>query len=282
MNRKLVLGVLCIAALAVGPLLVRAGQVSVTHTFTNGNLADATQINRNFSDLVAATSAKTTYANAAAATADGVVMWFKLDGSVVDAMGTFSGTGYGTNPVPGMQGGALDRRTDPTNGIELNLGTSTYSTFTFAFWWRPHDMTYYAATDGAGIVWLTNDATARVIGMNGMAFTNNLRWGNFPHSTSTNTGWALQVDDWVHMVLTVSGGTTSTLYVNGVPAASDSTYSWAMGPKVWLANYSRHGGNTNPHFGRGAFDEVVGWNRALTAAEVRSFYAEQRRGAPLF
>ncbi len=225
----------------------------------------------------------TYYASTAAAAADGLRGLFRMnEGSgttLVDAMGNYTGSVIGGTATTGKVGGGWSRASTVNHGFQLNLGT-TLTTFTAAFWWKPTDMTYYSSTDGAGIVWLTTNSSNNVIGMNGMVNANRLRWGGFPNLSSMDGNFTLTQNSWHHIAITVSGGTTSKLYVNGVERATSGSYSSAIGPTVYVANYFiPSGGNTNPHYGRGVVDEFAIWNRALTAAEIRSVVGKQGLGA---
>jgi hypothetical protein len=237
---------------------------------------------------LSASSALRLYTSKAAAQADGLVHWFPLDSTSAaalnDAVNTATFTPLGAVPTPGVRGLAWDRGTAVASGFRATL-PQTYNTFTVSFWWRIDDPTVHSASDGAGIFWASGaiaDAGTRAISYNNTDMSLALRWRGWAMSSNNPSGARVVAGEWIHYVLTVNNNTQSTLYLNGAATSSDTSFNWILGPNVWFANYSEHGGNTNNHYSRGTLDEVAVWNRPLTAAEVGALYTQILAGKAMF
>ena len=84
---------------------------------------------------------------------------------------------------------------------------------------------------------------------------------------------------WRHMVITKNSNQWKFYLDGGLITTRNESMS--ENGNWWLANYSRHGGNTNNHYFRGRLDEIAVWHRTLTAGEISETYNAQAAGTQL-
>ena len=222
------------------------------------------------------------YANNTQAVADDLYAYWSCDSTSTTRDGGDSGTAtlYGLGSSGGKINNSWDRGTAAANG--MNLGSMpTGNNWTLMFWAYLSDNTIHSSSDGAGILWLdSTQAGSVILGYDGSG-SNNLRFGGngwvadgeVVYSSFGTTGV------WRHMVIT-NNSNSWKFYLNGslITTRSETLNnngSW------WLANYSRHGGNSNNHYFRGRLDEIAIWHRTLTAAEITKVYDTQVEGTQL-
>jgi hypothetical protein len=203
---------------------------------------------------------------------DGVVAWWRADGNAKDSAGEHHGTLKGG--VTFAQGVAakafrLDGATRYVEVPNSDLWGFGKRDFSIELWVQFRALT--PAHDGKPI--------ARFIGCDEGPNTRN-KWiflyeGGFlhfhiNHANGKGGGYAKadfspDVDQWYHLAVTRSGG-TFTIYVNGVPVASEKVDIIIPYPDAPLTIGQAEGGG----FFSGLLDEVAIYNRALSPAEVKA------------
>lgn len=228
------------------------------------------------------------YANNTQATADDLWGYWDCDSTSTTRAGGDSGaaTLYGVTSQGGKISNSWDRGTSATNGVLLT-SMPTGNNFTLMFQlYRTRNQTH-SYSDGAAIIHLdgalSGGSEGSVIlgydGSNGV----DLRFGG--------NGWVndgetvlgnFSNDNWYHMVITRSSGTTWKFYLDG-SLITTRTETMSVGSSWMLGNHSRvnGNGNTNAHYFRGRFDEIAVWDRTLTASEISSVYTAQDAGTAL-
>jgi len=228
------------------------------------------------------------YSNNTQATADDLWAYWDCDSTSTTRAGGDSGaaTLYGVTSQGGKISNSWDRGTSATNGVLLT-SMPTSNNFTLMFQLYRTSSQTHSATDGAAIVHLdgalSGGTPVSVIlgydGTNGV----DLRFGG--------NGWVndgetvignFSNNNWYHMVITRSSGTTWKFYLDG-SLMTTRTENMTVGSSWMLGNYSRvnGNGNTNAHYFRGRFDEIAVWDRTLTAAEISAIYNTQNAGTAL-
>ena len=228
------------------------------------------------------------YANNTQATADDLWAYWDCDSTSTTRAGGDSGaaTLYGVTSQTGKISNSWDRGTSASNGVLLT-SMPTGNNFTLMFQLYRTDSTIHSSADGAAIVHLDGALSGGtegsvILGYDGSNGTD-LRFGG--------NGWVndgetvlgnFSNNNWYHMVITRSSGTTWKFYLDG-SLITTRTETMAVGSSWMLGNYSRvdGNGNTNNHYFRGRFDEIAVWDRTLSAAEISSIYTAQDAGTAL-
>lgn len=204
----------------------------------------------------------------------GLVNYFRLGetGSITtDSVGGRNGTQVGTTPAPGAIAGDSNPSSfydgvDDYNSVTRTIGGS----FTIEFWFRssqsfgPSNGQWY---NGAGLVdaevaGVANDFGVALVAGRVVAGT-----GNSDRSIGSSRTY--NDDQWHHVVVTRTQGTSITLYVDGVSQGSAATSNIVLASSTTL-NFGRLQTGIN-HY-RGYLDEVSLYNRALTATEVAAHF----------
>ena len=220
------------------------------------------------------------YANNTQAIADDLYAYWSCDSTSTTRDGGDSGSAtlYGVSSSSGKISNSWDRGTAAANGMNLT-SMPTGNNWTLMFWLYLSSNTIHSTSDGAGILWLDSTQAGSVIlgydGSNG----NNLRFGGngwvsdgeVVYSSFGTTGV------WRHMVIT-NNSNSWKFYLDGSLITTRSE-SMNNNGNWWLANYSRHGGNTNNHYFRGRLDEIAIWHRTLSAGEISETYNAQSTSA---
>ena len=220
------------------------------------------------------------YANNTQAIADDLYAYWSCDSTSTTRDGGDSGSAtlYGVSSSSGKISNSWDRGTAAANGMNLT-SMPTGNNWTLMFWLYLSSNTIHSTSDGAGILWLDSTQAGSVIlgydGSNG----NNLRFGG--------NGWVSDGEVvfssfgttgvWRHMVIT-NNSNSWKFYLDGSLITTRSE-SMNNNGNWWLANYSRHGGNTNNHYFRGRLDEIAIWHRTLSAGEISETYNAQSTSA---
>jgi hypothetical protein len=193
------------------------------------------------------------------------IAWYKGDGNALDAMGNYDGTWAGTEAyADGLTGSSFYNAS--TNCIVI-----------------PH-ATAFNSTDRSISVWVNYSSTSgdRCIITKGSAsgFHLRLRTGTVDYSWNQNynvLSTTLANNAWQHVVV-VQSGTTATIYIDGV--AVKTGFSGSL--PVTTSNYpiyifarlvSVTTGKMSEHFA-GQIDDVLIFDRALTAEEIKKLYDE--------
>lgn len=90
------------------------------------------------------------------------------------------------------------------------------------------------------------------------------------------TGPTCAVNAWHNLALVATSSTSRSLYTNGTLTAGPTTAATVGGSLlnvVTMGNLQRAGGNTANQLGTGYVKWVAIWNRALTQAELNTFFA---------
>ena len=199
--------------------------------------------------------------------AGNLLAWWPGEGSAADLLGGHSGTNSGgVTFTNGYVGQAFSF--DGTNGYVAvpDTGLPAGSTpRTVEFWMKPatnaREAVIYGSYTASSAFYVSVNTNVAAIG----------RWGG-----GAVNGTKVVTDGvWHHVALTYDGGSTVKLYVDGLLDASSAFgYNTVLTGNLYLG--SPVGGNTN-HFA-GLLDEVVIFNRALSAAEVATDFADGNRG----
>ncbi len=185
----------------------------------------------------------------------------KLPYEVTDAIPTLQDGGIG-----GSQCARFTQKYTALTSTK-NLPFSGVCAYTISYWMRPTQTT---VDEGRFVIGcMKNDASAQ--------WTMTLVGKNYPTQMNIygigwwSTGVSSLVDVWTHVVLTQTTEGTRTFYVNGVQRTSKAVsydlpaQKFVLGDVIngsWGASYV------------GDLDEVLVFNRALTADEVSGLYAD--------
>lgn len=206
----------------------------------------------------------------------GLVSWWRGEDSAHDLMGAHHGTTQnGASFAEGMVGQAFS--TDGVDDFILVPDSPALrpAQFTIQAWVRlnPGDTdggiiaTKHASSSGGSTsytLWLVDGKWQGRTMMDGTLY-------------DVDSGIAAVADEWVHIALT-NDGTALKIYVNGVERAStpvSGTIDYGNEPFL-MGNYDRNPSSTNG-FG-GLIDEVILFDRALSAQEVSDIYDAHRDG----
>ena len=202
---------------------------------------------------------------------NGLVSYWKLDGSAADSVGSNNGTLSGSPTwTTGKINGALSFS---GSSQYADMGTkfpSITSAITISAWVNPGSSQIQYAdiwgdhqSDFKGMVMQQNSNTL-----------NQYSWG-YGNGSNFNGGtgfFNLTSGTWTHVVA-VKDATTCYVYINGVEQTSlRGTCTSAIVPATSI-NYSLGRGYAGGgRFFNGKIDEVAVWNRALSASEVSQLY----------
>ena len=199
----------------------------------------------------------------------GLVSWWTGDGNTIDLVGGLNGTlENGATYGPGCVGSAfaLDGSNDRVRTGNLAMG----NTFTVATWVNSaplHQGSYTRIVE-------TSYATGFYLGTEstGTGYKLIVKSSAAPYGTAY--GGTVSPGDWQFVAGTYDG-TTGTLYVDGQAVASNTfTAPGATSLPVNIGAYLGGGFVWN-----GRIDETVIYNRALSAAELRSLFESGSAGS---
>mgnify|MGYP005843966373 CR=1 FL=1 len=205
-----------------------------------------------------------------------MVAWWRGEGSPNDAAGGNHGTAEnGATYAAGMVGQAFS--IDGVNDFILVPDSSALrpAQFTVQAWVRLNSgdtdggiiATKHASPNGGEMsyaLWLLEGTWQGRTKMDGTVY-------------DVDSGVAAVADEWVHLALT-NDGTSLKIYVNGSEHAStpvSGTIDYGNEPFL-IGNYDRNPSSTNG-FG-GLIDEVVFFDRALSAQEIADMYQADGSG----
>jgi hypothetical protein len=214
----------------------------------------------------------------------GLISWWRGEGDASDTMGVHPGTAQGGVSYPTAKVGSgfffdsNDDRVDVPHAEAFNLGAGG---FTAQFWMRGTraQPDYFSALLDKSHGWIdstgwtlhcwTNDGhVSFAIGQGGGGN------GNFKEVRSHTD----MLDGLFHHVVAVWTGTEGQLFVDGALEDHQPCLPPVNNARPLLLGYF-WGGGVPQRFFRGALDEVMVFNRALSPEEVASLYYNQ--GGPL-
>lgn len=203
----------------------------------------------------------------------GLQAYFKLDessGDVTDSIAGLVGTNSGSSSVAGVQGNA--RSFGGTDYIQVPQSTRLDLTgeWSWAGWIYPTNvssiqtiMTKGTSTGSSGHQWILY-INANAGGDVTLTLANG-EGANTP-------GGVLTQNAWNHIVVTLTGGATPAIWVNGVAQSVTETITGTGGGPITDSSYiGRHSAVTGRYF-TGRVDELGLWNRKLTNAEIGDLY----------
>src|SRR3989344_4613154 len=206
----------------------------------------------------------------------GLVGYWHGDGNANDYSG-LGNDGTLTNGATATGAGVYNQSFvfDGVNDIITASSLSSQNSLSVSVWIK----TLGNSTNVLGYVITTGNATLHGwgIGINknygsicGGANTRQLFFGNYSDAT-TVCGSTLNLNQWYHVVA-VNNGTFTSLYLNGVLNASIGQVLKYNSPPLQIG--SRH--DTTSLGFNGSIDEVMIFNRSLTALEIQSLYVKGR------
>lgn len=204
-----------------------------------------------------------------------LVSYWPLVSTSNDTYGTNNGTDTNISYASGSaESDATGNRIDLGTPAGLNFGTGN---FTVAGW------AYFDSIPASGSGWivlakgLTSLDTPQYRGFWLSAFNGTMSFWTGGGGSYTQCGTvAASTGQWYHMV-GVRSGTTTTLYVNGVAAAtatSGSVYD-VTNPYVGTM-LSAYNGSWYDTYSDGKINDVASWARDLSAAEVAAIHTAGR------
>lgn len=205
------------------------------------------------------------------APAPGVVSNWPLDADASDAVGGNPGIAQGgaTFPSDLVRGPVL--RCDGASAI-VTLKNSTPLDFSYSvwFWAEQASLTGTSAREGSPLIWSNIDGAEDDF----MLSLLNDKLAYLSYSIKIAGATSLIDKLWHHVVVTRQNGAKVALYVDGQLDGSGvaGTGPVRANPSVFLC-----GNPSDARYLAGRLDDVLLYDRALTAAEVAKLYAETRR-----
>ncbi|MEA2163027.1 MAG: large repetitive protein [Thermoanaerobaculia bacterium] len=243
-----------------------------TGAFTTKNL---TYSGGHFTDATSSSAVTLTAVSSCDPVPSGAISWYRAEGNAVDSVGINNGyLSGGTTTTAGNVGQAFnfDGINDSVNvPMSGSLQLTTGATVEF---WMKGDPSNNLTTCCQGLV--ATDMYAIEVAGSGVHFglsTDNGATTPFPSSGQV----AISTNQWHHIAGTYDGSTI-TLYVDGVPAASAAHTGLISANSGFLSIGSEDGRTgacpacVGTRYFKGLIDEVAIYNRALTAAEVADIY----------
>lgn len=198
----------------------------------------------------------------------GAVSWWKLDGNANDEIGGNNGNVIGNvNFVEGKYGNAGDFDRNSSYITVADASNLRITAYSVGVWIKPNGV---PNEDWKGIVGKP--------GRNYQFWLNNAGFVHhrFRNSTDTNAGapdtpaGSILWDQWNNVVI-VNDGTIAKTYINGIEKASGATGgSLIVNNTPLYINRNLDGGNGN--YFKGQIDEVILFNRSLTAQQIKLLY----------
>lgn len=250
---------------------VIAGATSSNYTVANVQFGNVGAYVATVSNSYASISSKAGYLTIltnppdAAVAPSGLVDWWPAEGTPVDIIGTANGTPVsGVTYATGKEGLAFH-----FNGSNSYLTTGAASMavpWTASFWVnRQNAPGTGAALSGDGAVELKLE---QYNGTHQVGFT---RFGVADY----NFGYAVPQNTWTHLAF-VASGTQMQLYANGALVGTITT-NIPLPRAYFGAGYVNSNGNIVDYL-LASVDEIMLFNRALSATEVSSLYAAGTTG----
>jgi hypothetical protein len=262
-------------------LLVTAGDVIISPLLGTPNNGSSIQGNSIFVNI----SANTTLGNVSVFLNfnNSLVSWWRMDDAnsthVFDYLGRNNGTIVNAVQTDsGYMGKGFEF--DSTDSDYIDLGNkpefNISKEITISVWVKKKGRTLNVDTSTViGKEMLTNTGYILEIHDDDAIYANLVRVTLYGVSPS---GWRsnrqIIQNEWCHIVITFNG-TNTILYINGtVDKNEPSTGEILTGSDTLKIGYSRGSGNQNAYF-NGTIDDVLIFNRSLTANEIAALYANQ-------
>ena len=200
--------------------------------------------------------------NATTLITNGLIAYYPLNNDTKDYWGSNDGTNHGATPAVGKIGGAYT--TAYTTDIEIT-SISTPTAYTVSMWVKfplptaPDNYNTLISAIGGGTHHIIVDPSKWIGVYNGGFF-----------SSGYNVG---SLTDW-HLVTSVASGSTTIFYIDGATVGTSNT-------KVTTSSLGAIGNYVYGSNGRqqtGTLDEVMIFDRALTAAEIQKLYYGSKYG----
>lgn len=199
------------------------------------------------------------------ALADNLVTYWKLDGDSIDEEGNNTGTDtsmtYGTSVKVIVEAGIFNGTTSKITIASLTSIPTGSASRSLQAWVRINDT-------GGGIICMYGTASTAAMFYLAINSTNVLFYGIARDYTPATTN---AINTWFHVVLTYNG-TTLRLYKNGSELGSGATLALNTATSTDMVLGEQSGGFAGDGPLNGYLDEVVWWDRALSAAEVTELY----------
>ncbi len=239
------------------------GATSSNYTVLNAQMANAGGYSVTVSNGYAAVPANTAFLSiisqltngmGAAAVPTGLVDWWPGEGNARDIFGTYHGTPQnGFSYVTGKEGMAF--HFDGLTGYVTNAGPTLAAPWTVSMWVNRQNAPGSAAalmSDGTYALKLEQYNGTRQVGITQLGVADYV----YSYTVPLNT--------WVHLAF-VNDGSQTTLYANGVSQGSIAAVPL---PRAYIgATYVGSNGKF-VDFMLGSLDEIMVFNRALSAAEI--------------
>ena len=194
------------------------------------------------------------------------VAWYKAENNALDSAGTCNGTWAGTSLYSTGKIGASFVYTlgeyvstcvfTPTNGFSVSCWINPFSLGEGGFG-RLLDNNNSANSESGGFGLYVY--TGQVVRFKSYSSPN----------TDLDSTDTIPLDDWTHVLLTFGGG-LATIYINGDQSASGSC-SYEQSSKAILIGDRQ---STLDRSFNGKIDDVLIFDRALTATEIKKLYDE--------
>jgi hypothetical protein len=202
----------------------------------------------------------------------GLISWWRAEGNTADETGTHPGTARGALSYTNGQVGQCFVLDGASGAVELGGGWFNLQQFTWSLWVNPGDgqMAYADLIDN-------NHSTSVSWPIQYQNYNDGLitRWQWGPNGGGL-VNFDLQNGAWQHLVVARDGVNGTTVYLNGTPVGTNGA---SYGPIPYDGSEFLYLGR-HAIFGRyfhGLVDELMVFDRALTATEVSSLYANQSR-----
>jgi len=195
-----------------------------------------------------------------------------FDNSSYDSFGTFGGNLGTDNITDGKRGNALEFD-GSTSYVDIpSAKFDDFINVSVSLWFYPTSI----ATDYSRII-QKGDSSGATNGFIIAQDDTEAIIGVYEEGSSTEhiaiTNNVVQDDNWYHVVLTYDEINGATIYLNGTNDTTSTSGGWSSGTGNNL-NIGKRAGESNSYFA-GSIDEVLIFNRSLSATEVSALYSSQ-------
>lgn len=192
----------------------------------------------------------------------------EASGDVTDVIAALVGTNTGTTSVAGIQGNGRTFAGAEYVTIPQSTRLDLTAEWTLSVWIRPTNVASIqtVATKGASA---TSGAHQWILYISGNA--NGDIYLFTPSGDAYTAGGVLTANVWHHIVITLTGGTTPAIWLNGVSQTITDTITAAATIISDSTVLGRHSAGVGRYF-TGRIDEPGIWNRKLTNAEIADLY----------
>jgi hypothetical protein len=201
---------------------------------------------------------------------DGLISWWKFEGDTSDSMGNYDGVDGGVTYVDGKMGEGISGFTS-FNKITVSSSLDYASTdMAISFWMKVDDYAAPTRQNPIGKAY-GGDGTFTLETSGYITFFFGSSGANAPPYTPDVSGDRVIVGTWEHWVITRNRATRQTQwYKNGVASGPASIYLSSCDPRH--SNFVLSFGDDYVSPLNGAIDEVMIFNKTLSASEVLEVY----------